>query len=92
MPRTNTVVDFSSGKQEVKLVAMSASEEARIDAEEVQYLAEKPMNDWKLKIAETDAGMPRYLEDLITDNSNLIIHEKMKTRYDEKITLRATKP
>ena len=92
MPRTNTVVDFSSGKQEVKLVAMSASEEARIDAEEAQYVAEKPMREWKETMAGTDSGMPRYLEDLITDNPNFIIHENMKTRYDEKIALRGEHP
>ena len=73
-------------------VPFTAEEETATDVEEAQYLAEKPMKDWKQKMAGTDSGMPRYLEDLITDNSNLIIHEKMKTRYDEKITLRATKP
>ena len=40
----------------------------------------------------TDSGMPRYLEDLITDNPSLTIHENVKTRYDEKVALRATKP
>ena len=40
----------------------------------------------------TDSSMPRYLEDLITDNPDFNIHENMKTRYDEKIELRATKP
>ena len=51
-----------------------------------------PMKAWENDMRGTDSGMPRYLEDLITDNSNLIIHENMKTRYDEKIELRATKP
>jgi hypothetical protein len=91
MPRTNTVVDFSSGKQEVTLVAMSASDEARIDAEEFQYLAEKPMREWKEKIAGTDAGMPRSLEDLITTNS-LTMTPEMKVRYDAKIKIRGERP
>tara|TARA_R110000737_G_C14480557_1_gene468445 strand:+ start:562 stop:882 length:321 start_codon:yes stop_codon:yes gene_type:complete len=47
---------------------------------------------WIEKIADTDAGMPRHMEDLITDNPSLTIHENMKTRYDEKVALRATKP
>jgi len=91
MPRTNTVVDFSSGKQVVTLVAMSASDEARIDAEEVQYLAEKPMNEWKESMVETDSGMPRYLEDLITTNS-LTMTPEMKVRYDKKIKIRGERP
>jgi hypothetical protein len=91
MPRTNTVVDFSSGKQEVTLVAMSASEEARIDAEEAQYVAEKPMREWKESMVETDSGMPRYLEDLITTNS-LTMTPEMKVRYDAKIKIRGERP
>ena len=72
-------------------VPFTAEEETARDVEEAQALAEKPMEDWLRKIAGTDTDMPRYLEDLITDNSNFIIHEKMKIRYDEKIALRATK-
>ena len=47
---------------------------------------------WEEKMAKTDSGMPRYLEDLITANSDFILPEKIKTRYDEKVALRATKP
>ena len=56
------------------------------------YDSDKTMNDWKSSMQETDSGMPRYLEDLITDNPDFNIHENMKTRYDEKVALRATKP
>ena len=56
------------------------------------YVSDKTMNDWKSSMQGTDSGMPRYLEDLITDNPSLTIHENMKTRYDEKVALRATKP
>ena len=48
---------------------------------------EKWMNDIKI----TDKGMPRYLEDLITDNS-LTMTAIMKVRYDEKKLLRSEKP
>ena len=59
-----------------------------------EYLVEFPegYDDWKASMQETDSGMPRYMEDLITDNPSLTIHENMKTRYDEKVALRATKP
>ena len=59
-----------------------------------EYLVQFPegFDEWKESIQATDAGMPRYLEDLITDNPDFNIHEKMKTRYDEKVALRATKP
>ena len=73
-------------------VDFTPEEETARDAEELAWANTKPMEDWKVSMQGTDNGMPRYLEDLITDNSNLIIHENMKTRYDEKIALRATKP
>jgi len=44
---------------------------------------EKWMND----IRNTDGGMPRYLEDLITANS-LTMTPEMKVRYDKKIKIR----
>ena len=75
-----------------KMVDLTIEEQAQRDAEEQAWADARPMKDWKSSMQETDQGMPRYLEDLITDNSNLIIHENMKTRYDEKIELRATKP
>ena len=80
-------------------VDFTPDEETARDAEEAQELAEelawanaKPMNDWKFSMQGTDSGMPRYLEDLITDNPSLTIHENVKTRYDDKVALRATKP
>ena len=73
-------------------IPFTAEEETAKDVQEAQSLSEKPMNDWKSSMQGTDNGMPRYLEDLITDNPDFNIHEKMKTRYDEKVALRATKP
>ena len=71
---------------------LTAEEETARDAEELAWANAKPMNKWLDDIAGTDGGMPRYLEDLITDNPSLTIHEKIKIRYDEKVALRATKP
>ena len=73
-------------------IPFTAQEETARDAEELVAAQAKPMEDWKFAMQETDAGMPRYLEDLITDNPDFNIHEKIKTRYDEKVALRATKP
>ena len=73
-------------------VLFTAEEETARDAEELAWDNAKPMNDWKASMQETDNGMPRYMEDLITANSDFTIPEKMKTRYDEKVALRAIKP
>ena len=73
-------------------IPLTPEEETARDAEELEWANEKPMNDWKSSMRGTDSSMPRYLEDLITDNPDFNIHEKMKTRYDEKVALRATKP
>ena len=64
------------------------------DAWTAEYLVQFPegYDEWKVAMQGTDDGMPRYLEDLITDNPDFNIHENMKTRYDEKVALRATKP
>jgi len=69
----------------------TAQEELDKDAEELAYANAKPMEAWKVFMQETDRGMPRYLEDLITSNS-LVIPAEMKKRYDEKVALRETKP
>ena len=73
-------------------VPFTAQEETARDAEELEEANARPMEDWKSSMQGTDSGMPRYLEDLITANSDFTIPEKIKTRYDEKVALRATKP
>ena len=59
-----------------------------------EYLLQFPegYDAWKETIQATDSGMPRYLEDLITDNPTFTINEYTKTKYDDKVALRATKP
>ena len=58
-----------------------------------EYLVEFPegYDEWKKTIRATDAGMPRYLEDLITTNS-LTMTPEMKVRFDKKIKLRGERP
>ena len=59
-----------------------------------EYLVEFPegFNEWKETIQATDAEMPRYLEDLITDNPTFTINEHTQTKYDAKIKLRGERP
>ena len=65
-----------------------------IDAGNVpdHYVGPTDMELWIEKMARSDGNlMPRDLEDLVTIN-NFTMTSEMKTRYDAKITLRATKP
>ena len=73
-------------------VMFTDAEEIARDAEEATALAAKPLNKWKESIQATDADMPRYLEDLITDNPTFTINEYTQIKYDDKVALRATKP
>ena len=64
-----------------------------IDAKEVAIDLAHPLQKWKRDIAQTDSGMPRYLEDHITDDHDGVAsNEFLQVRYDDKKTLRATKP
>ena len=73
-------------------VPFTAQEETARDAEELVAAQAKPMEDWKFAMQETDAGMPRYLEDLITDKFDGNAGPNLQVRYDTKIELRGTKP
>jgi hypothetical protein len=59
-----------------------------------EYLVEFPegYEAWKDSIQATDSGMPRYMEDLITNNASLVIPAEMKKRYDDKIKVRGERP
>jgi hypothetical protein len=72
---------------------MTTEERASSDTITAQELADKPMREWKEKIAETDAGMPRYLEDHITDDHDGVAgNEFLQAKYDGKKALRLEKP
>ena len=71
-------------------VPFTSEEETARDIEEAQYLAKRPMEDWKHKIAETDGSMPRYLEDHIADDHDCVAgNEFLQTKFDEKKLLRS---
>jgi len=59
---------------------------------EKEWDSNKPMRDWKEKIAETDAGMPRYFEDLITDKFAGDAGTSLQERYLAKIKIRGERP
>jgi len=73
-------------------VPFTQKEETARDAEELAWTNAKPMNDWKDSMQGTDFGMPRYLEDLITDKFDGNAGPNLQVRYDTKIELRGTKP
>ena len=55
--------------------------------------AKTPMEVWQVKMRGTDGRMPRYLEDHITeDHDGVASNEFLQAKYDDKKTLRATKP
>ena len=87
MARTKVVI----GPNGQETIAFTAEEETAKDAEEKAWSDAKPMEDWKSSMQETDDGMPRYLEDLITINS-LTMTPEMKVRYDAKIKIRGEQP
>jgi hypothetical protein len=52
-----------------------------------------PDQAWKEKMAETDNGMPRYLEDHIKDDHDGVAgNEFLQAKFDEKKLLRSEKP
>jgi len=74
-------------------VPFTAEEEIARDTEELEWANEKPMNDWKSSMQETDYGMPRYAEDIldsIADKSG--VAQITLDRLQAKKDLRATKP
>ena len=73
-------------------IPLTPAEELDRDAEELAWANAKPMEDWKADMQRTDNGMPRYLEDLITDKFDGNAGLNLQVRYDTKIELRGTKP
>ncbi len=64
---------------------------AHLDAE----IAAKPLRDWERAMAETDAKLPRYMEDLIDALGDTIkskLPEIVLENYNTKKTKRAEKP
>ena len=63
------------------------------DDKETAFDVADPMRKWKRTIQATDSGMPRYLEDHITDHHDGVAgNEFLQVKYDAKITLRGERP
>jgi len=89
MSRTKVVI----GPDGSQVVELTAEENSQRDAEEAQWLVDKPMNNWKASMQGTDSGMPRYLEDHITDgHEGDAGNEFLQVKYDAKIKLRGERP
>ena len=74
-------------------IPLTAEEETARDAEELVAANARPMEDWKFSMQETDNGMPRYLEDHITDGHDGDAgNEFLQVKYDAKIKLREERP
>lgn len=72
---------------------MTAEEETARDAEEAQWLANKPMNDWLYSIRQADSTMmPRWAEDIITLIGTTGLAPETVQKYNDKQTLRGQKP
>ena len=59
-----------------------------------EYLVQFPegYDAWKESIQATDSGMPRSLEDLITDKFAGDAGTSLQERYDKKIKIRGERP
>lgn len=77
------------------LDGIKESEKAAYAAKLAADLAEKPTKDWERAMAETDAKLPRYVEDIIDAMDKTTrdkISKKTLDAYNEKKAKRAEKP
>jgi hypothetical protein len=77
------------------LDGIKETEKAAYAAKLASDLAAKPMKDWERAMAETDAKLPRYAEDII-DAMDTPTRDKIAKKtidaYNEKKLTRAEKP
>jgi len=77
------------------LDGIKENEKAAYAAKLAAELAVKPMKDWERAMAETDAKLPRYVEDIIDAMDKATrdkIDKKTMDAYNEKKQRRAEKP
>lgn len=77
------------------LTDLTPEEIAQVTAERARDAAERPMKMWESQMAETDAKLPRYAEDIIDalDKSTRDkISKKTLDAYEDKKAKRAEKP
>lgn len=77
------------------LDGIKESEKSTYAAKLAADLAAKPMKNWERAMAETDAKLPRYVEDIIDAMDKTTrdkISKKTLDAYNEKKAKRAEKP
>jgi len=77
------------------LDGVKESEKAAYAAKLAADLAERPVKNWERAMAETDAKLPRYVEDIIDAMDKTTrdkISKKTLDAYNEKKAKRAEKP
>lgn len=79
-------------KQQDKVPYTKAEEAAR-DAEETQYLAERPLVVWKQEMEAASDAIPDSIEQHIKDDHNGVVSApELQKLYDDKTALRGRKP
>ena len=73
-------------------VPFTEQEETNRDAQEAQWLVDKPLKDWKASMQSTDSSCPRWFEDYVKENGVALAPGKSKESYDAKVSLRSNKP
>lgn len=74
-------------------IQLTAEEETARDAEETQWLSEKPMNDWLEIMSKSDSELiPRWAEDIIALIGTEGLALETVQKYNDKQALRAQKP
>ena len=83
--RNGVITEFAGG---------AIPSQADQDLWTAEYLLQFPegYDEWKETIQATDAGMPRSLEDLITDKFAGDAGTSLQERYDKKINIREERP
>ena len=76
-------------------VDLSAEEQTQRTQEESAFFASRPLDVWKASMARTDAGLPRYAEDIIDAldaPARARIAPETLDKYNAKKALRLEKP
>ena len=86
-------VSFTDANGKRIRVSTGTTQKREAVALEAKWKAEKPMNDWKDTMNESDSSMiPRSLEDVLDMVGTTDLAEQTLDKYNSKKALRATKP
>ena len=87
------VVVWDEDYEQIKWNDTPVISKSDIQAKMEELKAEKPMNDWKDTMNESDSSMiPRWSEDILDMIGTTDLAEQTLDKYNAKKALRATKP